>query len=101
MLAFTRTPANSRTKKCTPNVLPCRIHHSGPIKVHKRHWQPTTSESDGTCTSHFRGRRLRGRSIDVPVGYKGELRGPLRAAPLFMPSREGRALTDAWVQVSW
>ena len=27
--------------KCTPNVLPCRINHNGPVDASKRYWNPT------------------------------------------------------------
>ena len=82
MLAFTPLDNASRQRKCTPNLLPCRIHHSGPLKVHPRHWQPMASSCDSddnnavpgdTLTSYFRGRKLRGRRVGVPAGYKGEL----------------------------
>jgi len=53
-----------------PNVLPCRIHHSGPIGISKRHWAPFTS-SDGKHTSYFRGRKLSGKALKLPDGYKG------------------------------
>jgi len=26
--------------KCTPNVLPCRINHNGPVDASKRYWNP-------------------------------------------------------------
>lgn len=56
--------------KTSVNILPCRIDHNGPAKVTKRYWRPET-EKDGTKTAYFRGRRLRGKSLKVPQGYKG------------------------------
>lgn len=26
--------------KCTPNILPCRINHNGPVNASKRYWAP-------------------------------------------------------------
>lgn len=68
MLAITRSRV--KPKQCTPNILPCHIRHNGPIKVTRRHWDPTV-EGDGTCTAYFRGRKLRGRRIGMPDGYRG------------------------------
>ena len=56
--------------KCSPNVLPCRINHDGPVNAAKRYWDPTT-EADGTKTAYFRGRKLRGKTIQLPEGYRG------------------------------
>lgn len=55
---------------CVINILPCRLHHDGPTKVSKRYWTPQAKE-DGTRVAHFRGRRLKGRLIKIPVGYQG------------------------------
>ncbi|KAK5078204.1 hypothetical protein LTR64_003389 [Lithohypha guttulata] len=52
------------------NIVPCRINHTGTSKVTKRYWQPR-SETDGTETAYFRGRRLRGRVINMPEKYTG------------------------------
>ncbi|KAL9618600.1 MAG: hypothetical protein Q9160_006711 [Pyrenula sp. 1 TL-2023] len=69
------SPSHASTpSSCTPNILPCRIHHDGPTKVTKRYWAPTTNtEADGNKTreSRFRGRRLRGRVVKIPQGYEG------------------------------
>ncbi|KAI1623411.1 ribonuclease H2 subunit C [Exophiala viscosa] len=66
MLALQQSSAH----KSTANILPCRIHHDGPTKVTKRYWSPA-DDKDGTKTSHFRGRRLRGRVIKLPADYQG------------------------------
>ncbi|KAL6233663.1 hypothetical protein BDW75DRAFT_184121 [Aspergillus navahoensis] len=55
---------------CTPNILPCRIHHDGPVESLSRYWTPTTDEKD-LQTAYFRGRRLRGRRVQIPEGYEG------------------------------
>src|SRR5947207_1269662 len=84
-------------EKCSPNVLPCRIHYDGPSKVTKRFWSPSLEignrttwrgedtqfrfflyhadvAPDKTRTAYFRGRKLRGRPVNLPEGYEGELR---------------------------
>ncbi|KAM5445663.1 hypothetical protein MaudCBS49596_007309 [Microsporum audouinii] len=57
------------------NILPCRIHHDGPIEVSSRHWNPVfdaaTEEKPRTSTVYFRGRKLRGRSVPLPGKYHG------------------------------
>lgn len=67
MLAITKADVSDRS---SINILPCRINHTGPSKVTKRHWQPR-SEANGTETAHFRGRRLRGRVVKIPTKYEG------------------------------
>ncbi|KAL8950645.1 MAG: hypothetical protein Q9222_003329 [Ikaeria aurantiellina] len=62
-------PANP-PKSVTQNLLPCRIHHDGPIKVHPRYWNPQPDEN-GTPEAYFRGRKLKGREVKLPEGYKG------------------------------
>ncbi|KAI1000295.1 hypothetical protein K3495_g7901 [Podosphaera aphanis] len=56
--------------KCTPNVLPCRINHNGPINLSKRYWDPI-KEQDQPTTAHFRGKKLYGKQLRVPHGYRG------------------------------
>ncbi|KAI7500475.1 hypothetical protein KC367_g3595 [Hortaea werneckii] len=83
MLAIKSSPRNphqpQQSKPFHPNILPCAIHHSGPIKVSKRYWSPTTATAahdDGTKklqTAHFRGRKLQGRRIRLPEGYIGKI----------------------------
>ncbi|KAI7213995.1 hypothetical protein KC333_g6266 [Hortaea werneckii] len=66
-----------QSKPLHPNILPCSIHHSGPIKVSKRYWSPksTTPHDHGSKiqTAHFRGRKLHGRKIRLPEGYIGRI----------------------------
>jgi ribonuclease H2 subunit C len=74
--------------KCTPNVLPCRIHHNGPLNASKRYWQPRTTKgmvsvacislritsnryTDGKTIAYFRGRKLHRKAIKIPKGYRG------------------------------
>ncbi|RMY67804.1 hypothetical protein D0862_15046 [Hortaea werneckii] len=91
MLAIKPSPRNPhqahQSKRLHPNLLPCSIHHSGPIKISKRYWSPTTTtpitnptalpDDDGTKnslqTAHFRGRKLQGRKIRLPKGYIGRI----------------------------
>jgi len=54
----------------SPNILPCRINHDGPVNAHARYWSPKT-EPDGTRTTYVRGRQLRGRVMRLPKGYSG------------------------------
>ncbi|KAL4754465.1 hypothetical protein BDW72DRAFT_166226 [Aspergillus terricola var. indicus] len=57
---------------CTPNILPCRIHYDGLVESVNRYWTPITDEDDkGLQTAYFRGRRLRGRRVQLPEGYEG------------------------------
>ena len=69
-----------------PNVLPCRINHNGPVDASKRYWNPTTApgnkhtemlvsctdvHADGKTVAYFRGRKLHGKQMKVPKGYRG------------------------------
>lgn len=56
----------------TPNLVPCRIDHNGPVNATDRYWKPRT-ENDGTQTAFFRGRKLKGRQLRLPDGYRGAL----------------------------
>ncbi|KAJ4390665.1 hypothetical protein N0V93_004263 [Gnomoniopsis smithogilvyi] len=62
--------SNGTAAKCTPNLLPCRIHHDGPVGATGSYWTPSTA-SDGKRISHFRGRELHGKTLKVPEGYRG------------------------------
>ncbi|KAI6369280.1 hypothetical protein MCOR25_004461 [Pyricularia grisea] len=59
------------------DLLPCTIHHDGPVDQVQSYWKPTESQ-DGRKTAFFRGRKLHGKTIKVPEGYKGIVveRGP-------------------------
>lgn len=84
MLAIEKS--KSHKGKCTPNVLPCRINHNGPVDASKRYWNPTKApgnkhtemlvsctdvHADGKTVAYFRGRKLHGKQMKVPKGYRG------------------------------
>ncbi|CAG8098757.1 unnamed protein product [Penicillium salamii] len=95
---------DNSTLHYTPNIIPCRVHHDGPVESLDRYWLPLKDEK-GTCdsikqriacnlwprqintkhppqcldnteTSHFRGRKLRGRRVALPDGYQGVVAVP-------------------------
>ncbi|KAL1991202.1 hypothetical protein VTN49DRAFT_5706 [Thermomyces lanuginosus] len=75
-LHTTQSSSSSANQSYTINVLPCRIHHDGPIDLSTRHWQPTKDDNEEHYTAYFRGRKLRGRRVEVPEGYKGVIATP-------------------------
>lgn len=72
MLAIKKSEKSAPT--CAVNVLPCRIQHNGPVNATTRHWTPDVG-SDGNqntvATAYFRGRKLTGKVLDLPEGYRG------------------------------
>ncbi|KAI8667866.1 hypothetical protein NCS55_00809900 [Fusarium keratoplasticum] len=56
--------------KAVANLLPCRIHHDGPIPDVSTYWSPTTAE-DGTKLAYFRGRKLHGKTVKLPEQCRG------------------------------
>ena len=79
---------NGKAASCTPNLLPCRIHQDGAVNTSERYWKPEEkagdrnsnsdpesdiidAATDGTHEAYFRGRRLKGRKVAVPKGFKG------------------------------
>ncbi|KAF7948041.1 hypothetical protein EAE96_009109 [Botrytis aclada] len=77
MLAI-RPPSNKSSskssKKYIPNLIPCRINHTAPIKIEKRYWDPKITKNPRgkeELVSYFRGRRLIGRKVKVPEGWRG------------------------------
>ncbi|TVY25482.1 Uncharacterized protein LHYA1_G005726 [Lachnellula hyalina] len=68
MLAIQKS--KSHKGQCTPNVLPCRVNHNGPVNASKRYWEVRTSV-DNKPTSYFRGRKLHGKKLKMPKGYRG------------------------------
>ncbi|KAJ4329926.1 hypothetical protein N0V87_010449 [Didymella glomerata] len=60
------------SKKFTPNLLPARINHNGPINNTQRYWAPTTDEK-GTQHVHFRGRHLHGTILPLPATHTGAI----------------------------
>ncbi|OQD64995.1 hypothetical protein PENPOL_c006G10803 [Penicillium polonicum] len=73
--ASPQSEKNDSTPQCTPNIIPCRIHHDGPIDSLDRYWT-VKDEKDNTQTAHFRGRKLRGRRVALPDGYQGVVATP-------------------------
>ncbi|KAL8807313.1 MAG: hypothetical protein Q9182_000818 [Xanthomendoza sp. 2 TL-2023] len=70
MLSIQRPKSEEQSSRFTLNLLPCRIHHDGPINTTPRYWDPTT-DKDGHPEGYFRGRKLKGREVSLPVGYRG------------------------------
>ncbi|KAL5113408.1 hypothetical protein ACEQ8H_008705 [Pleosporales sp. CAS-2024a] len=60
----------SAPQKCTPNLLPARVHHNGPINDAQRYWKPTTDDQ-GSQHAHFRGRHLHGTPVSLPPSHTG------------------------------
>ncbi|PCD29100.1 hypothetical protein AU210_011641 [Fusarium oxysporum f. sp. radicis-cucumerinum] len=56
--------------KAVANLLPCRIHHDGPIDPASTFWTPTTTD-DGTKLAYFRGRKLQGKVVKIPEQCRG------------------------------
>ncbi|KAJ4392639.1 hypothetical protein N0V85_006912 [Neurospora sp. IMI 360204] len=70
ILAFQQPSSN--TPKTTPNLLPCRIHHSGSVEPTDSFWNPRHEEDGPNLkVSYFRGRKLHGKTLPLPEGYKG------------------------------
>ncbi|KAK4647285.1 uncharacterized protein QC761_124030 [Podospora bellae-mahoneyi] len=63
--------ASSSPKRTTAHLLPCKIHHTGPVGPIQSFWDPQTSTSTGIKEAYFRGRKLRGKPVALPEGYKG------------------------------
>jgi ribonuclease H2 subunit C len=79
--------SHASSHKTVPNLVPCSIKHSGPIGVEQRHWQPQKShkpvgsenekasnvmaDAPDTQVAYLRGRKLCGKAIPLPAGYKG------------------------------
>lgn len=88
MLAIQQGRNHQHQGKCTPNVLPCRINHNGPVDASQRYWAPTKTEgrqpsispqghslillpTDDKTVAYFRGRKLQAKHVKVPEGYRG------------------------------
>ncbi|KAK8192016.1 ribonuclease H2, subunit C [Phyllosticta capitalensis] len=63
---------NKSSQKTIPNLVPCRIDHNGPVNATERYWKPHP-DNDGTQTTFFRGRKLKGKELKLPDGYRGAL----------------------------
>ncbi|KZZ96185.1 Ribonuclease H2, subunit C [Ascosphaera apis ARSEF 7405] len=68
---FTIQRKTGEDKKVLPNILPCRIHHDGPVDISERYWSPEVNAGEVCESVHFRGRRLKGRKVVLPEGYEG------------------------------
>ncbi|TIA24721.1 ribonuclease H1 small subunit [Aureobasidium pullulans] len=62
-----------KSTSCVANVLPCRIQHNGPVNATTRHWTPERSSDGQTNTAYFRGRKLNGKTVNLPEGYRGAI----------------------------
>ncbi|CAN9191407.1 unnamed protein product [Alternaria alternata] len=62
----------SNPQRCTPNLLPARINHNGPINDAERYWKPETDDK-GKRHSYFRGRHLHGTALPLPNNYTGAI----------------------------
>ncbi|KAK8250199.1 ribonuclease H2, subunit C [Phyllosticta capitalensis] len=63
---------NKSSQKTIPNLVPYRIDHNGPVNATERYWKPEPN-NDGTQTAFFRGRKLKGKELKLPDGYRGAL----------------------------
>ncbi|KAF5551002.1 ribonuclease H2 subunit C [Fusarium phyllophilum] len=63
------TPDENKSK-AVANLLPCRIHHDGPIDQASTFWTPTTTD-EGTKLAYFRGRKLQGKVVKMPEQCRG------------------------------
>ncbi|KAI4671645.1 uncharacterized protein J4E78_000141 [Alternaria triticimaculans] len=63
---------SSKPQKCTPNLLPARINHNGPINDAERYWKPETDDK-GKRHAYFRGRHLHGTTLPLPQNYTGAI----------------------------
>lgn len=61
---------SSTENNMTLNILPCRIQREGSTKISERYWKPK-DDSRTTKTAHFRGRRLKGKHVQLPKNYRG------------------------------
>ncbi|TQV93001.1 ribonuclease H2 subunit C [Cordyceps javanica] len=60
----------SEIKNVAANLLPCRIHHDGPVDPVGAYWKPV-SNPDDSKEAYFRGRKLKGKTLPLPPGYRG------------------------------
>lgn len=73
-------------KKCVPNLLPCTIKYSGPVAASEQHWDPKPASNTNDATTatetiassneqvaYLRGRKLRGKVVELPPTYKGHV----------------------------
>ncbi|KAK4125431.1 ribonuclease H1 small subunit, partial [Parathielavia appendiculata] len=70
VLALELGKLSKETPKATPHLLPCRIHHNGPVEPVQSFWAPKVG-NDRSGTAYFRGRKLQGTAVKLPDGYRG------------------------------
>lgn len=70
MLSLQQETPSGKPAKATAHLLPCRIHHDGPVEPAESFWDPNAGEND-TTTAYFRGRKLHGKTVALPEGYRG------------------------------
>ncbi|KAI4742631.1 hypothetical protein E4T50_06985 [Aureobasidium sp. EXF-12298] len=89
MLAIKKS--GSDTPSCAVNVLPCRIQHNGPVNATTRHWTPEVSADGKSNTAYFRGRKLNGKVVDLPDGYRGAI---LQKTDILLPTTTSNSLDN-------
>ncbi|KAJ5545164.1 Ribonuclease H2 subunit C [Penicillium sp. DV-2018c] len=94
--APSQSEKNDTNPQYTPNIIPCRVHHDGPVESVERYWTPVADKKDNTQTAHFRGRKLRGRRVALPDGYRGVVATPTdRVLPSQRTDRDAVEDADA------
>ncbi|KAF2451709.1 hypothetical protein P171DRAFT_515672 [Karstenula rhodostoma CBS 690.94] len=61
---------SANAKKCTPNLLPARLNHNGPVNDTAQYWKPEIDE-EATPHAYFRGRHLHGTPLALPSTHTG------------------------------
>ncbi|KAK3678084.1 hypothetical protein LTR78_002179 [Recurvomyces mirabilis] len=91
------TIAQTNPRSLTPNILPCQIHHNGPVGITKRYWnpQPASDKTNKSRTAYFRGRKLQSRTLQLPEGYQGVL---LRKTDQLAPREAGNKLPQVPIE---
>ncbi|KAI0103204.1 ribonuclease H2, subunit C [Nemania sp. FL0031] len=92
---FTIESSTSGQEKATVNLLPCRIYHDGDVSASDAMWNPTKTQ-DGSKTAYLRGRKLHGKALKLPDGYRGMVVEQTEAKPDTSSNQE---LADEDVQV--
>ncbi|AEO70925.1 c9faff0d-4010-499a-8491-e65dffd49e6a [Thermothielavioides terrestris] len=91
MISLQPEPAAGHPPQATAHLLPCRVHHNGSVEPVQSFWEPKAGE-DGTSTAYFRGRKLQGKAIKLPDGYRGVVAAISASAsesPLGRPEEAG------------
>ncbi|KAL1842135.1 hypothetical protein VTJ49DRAFT_6014 [Mycothermus thermophilus] len=82
ILRFDEPTSQADNPKTTPHLLPCRVHHDGPVEPVESFWDPKPSPDGTASTAYFRGRKLCGKSIKLPEGYRGVVAVRTPEAPI-------------------